>query len=99
MREFVVCNGLAIKSDNTKNKIMNRYVFSLLVFLLLSIITSFITNNSFIDKIYPILGIILTLGICYIVEYVSLKIPPSLVNILLQCRQYLYILEIFPMYK
>ena len=45
MREFVVCNGLAIKSDNTKNKIMNRYVFSLLVFLLLSIITSFITNN------------------------------------------------------
>ena len=51
MREFVVCNGLAIKSDNTKNKIMNRYVFSLLVFLLLSIITSFITNNSFIDKI------------------------------------------------
>ena len=37
MREFVVCNGLAIKSDNTKNKIMNRYVFSLLVFLLLSI--------------------------------------------------------------
>ena len=70
MREFVVCNGLAIKSDNTKNKIMNRYVFSLLVFLLLSIITSFITNNSFIDKIYPILGIILTLGICYIVEYI-----------------------------
>ena len=51
MREFVVCNGLAIKSDNTKNKIMNRYVFSLIVFLLLSIITSFITNNSFIDKI------------------------------------------------
>ena len=70
MREFVVCNGLAIKSDNTKNKIMNRYVFSLLVFLLLSIITSFITNNSFIDKIYPILGIILTLGICFIVEYI-----------------------------
>ena len=70
MREFVVCNGLAIKSDNTKNKIMNRYVFSLLVFLLLSIITSFITNNIFIDKIYPILGIILTLGICFIVEYI-----------------------------
>ena len=70
MREFVVCNGLAIKSDNTKNKIMNRYVFSLLVFLLLSIITSFITNSSFIDKIYPILGIILTLGICFIVEYI-----------------------------
>lgn len=70
MREFVVCNGLAIKSDNTKNKIMNRFVFSLLVFLLLSIITSFITNNSFIDKIYPILGIILTLGICFIVEYI-----------------------------
>ena len=70
MREFVVCNGLAIKSDSTKNKIMNRYVFSLLVLLLISIITSFITNNSFIDKIYPILGIILTLGICYIVEYI-----------------------------
>ena len=70
MREFVVCNGLAIKSDNTKNKIMNRYVFSLLVFLLLSIITSFINNNSFIDKIYPVLGIILTLGICFIVEYI-----------------------------
>ena len=65
MREFVVCNGLAIKSDNTKNKIMNRYVFSLLVFLLLSIITSFINNNSFIDKIYPVLGIILTLGIWF----------------------------------
>ena len=67
MREFVVCNGLAIKSDNTKNKIMNRYVFSLLVFLLLLIINFFITNNIFILKIYLFLGIILILGICYFV--------------------------------
>lgn len=48
MKEFIKVNKVFIKSNNTTNKIFNRYLYSLIPFFLLLIIYNLISNSTFI---------------------------------------------------
>ena len=69
MKEFKTVNKTFIKSNNTTNKIFNRYLYCLIPFILLTIIYNLIwgTQNEIINLLKSILISIFT---CIIVQYI-----------------------------
>lgn len=69
MREFEKVNKVFIKSNNTVNKIFNRYLFSLIPYIILIIIYSFIWG-SVLEIVNIIKSISISLIISVIVQYI-----------------------------
>lgn len=63
---FIYYNGLLKKSNNTVSKIMNRYVFAIIPFLILTIIYNIYSNNNY--NIF--ITILMTNIICIFTQYV-----------------------------
>ena len=69
MKEFKVTNKVFIKSNNSTNKIYNRYLYCLIPYIILFVIYTFIWGSKF--EILSILNSIsLSLTTCTIVQYI-----------------------------
>ena len=69
MKEFKTINKTFIKSNNTTNKIFNRYLYCLIPFILLTIIYNLIWGSN-IEIINLLKSIIISLLTCTCTQYI-----------------------------
>ena len=69
MKEFKIVNKTFIKSNNTTNKIFNRYLYSLIPFILLIIIYNLIWGSNIVI-INLLKSILISLFTCITTEYI-----------------------------
>lgn len=79
---FIYQNGLLKKSNNTVSKIMNRYIYTLIPFIILSIIYNIYTYHNY----NIIISILLTNVICIFTQYIIniIKKDSKLTNVFIK---------------
>lgn len=85
MREFKTVNKTFIKSKNTISKIFNRYLYSLIPFIIINIIYNLINNQSS-EVINFLLSISVSIITCTITQYIfnMVKKQPNTLKFLLE---------------